>query len=208
MHLKQQVNVTASDRSRPVGLIGWHLLVWRNGGLHERALLVMFVVTYVFLTAVAIWMISVLLSHPYLSGTFELFVTVGLALSNYGAFHDVFSVGVYNKTTWRELYGLGHFGPHKSLAADYQRLFETHGEGDGLLGAARWAFGCWAVYYGMIATAFLFAFAFLPVVGELTPVAFLAVDAPVVFVCRYLYKRHMPFLYVKSGKMAPPSRLE
>src|SRR5712691_6991973 len=73
-------NSMAIHKPTPVGFIRWHLLIWRNGGPREKALLLMFVMTYAFFLSIAIWVFSIVLSGTYVPLTFELFVTVGLAL--------------------------------------------------------------------------------------------------------------------------------
>lgn len=195
-----RTNKSADMQRRRVGFVRWHQVVWRRGRWPERALLLMFDATIAFLSGVAVWIFADLLSSVrsgmYAPGTFEFYVIIGLAASNYGAFHNTFSVAVQDRDVWSELLRLGHFSRHEEpLATAYLQLFKAHGSVGRIHGAVRWAVAFWALYYGLFGAAVLFAFTFLPILGPWTPVAFLGLNAPIVVGAHLLYRKKMPFLY-------------
>jgi len=184
------------DGARSAKLAGyfrWHRIIWAFGGATERAFLLLSAVTiYVFLPAAFVWF---LLSGLRLEFPWEIYVTIGLAFSNMGAFYDVFGIVLYTKDSWGELLRRGHFHPHDKAAGEYLDYLESQGMNGRLPGGTRVGLLYWALFYGLVAGSVVFSFELLPLIGPLTPAAFLVVDAPIVFAFRHIARSRLPIIY-------------
>ena len=169
-------------------------IVWNRGGTQERVLfLLLATFAFVFLPLVGVWLFVYGVWQSSLP--FEFAVTLGLAVSSVYAFFDAFFPPLYRSESWGELLRQGYFSTKEKLATEYLHYLETHGREGRLPGAARWAFAYWGVFYGLMVMGIAFANVAIPLLGWLTPALFLAVDAPVVYSCRLIYRRRMPILY-------------
>lgn len=177
------------------GYFRWHAVVWKLGGTTERSFLLLAAVTiYLFLPVALVWFV---LSGWRLQFPWEFYVTVGLAFSNTLAFLDVFGMATYTKASWGELLRQGHFHPHDKAAGEYLSYLESHGTNGRLPRATGLAVLYWAVFYGLIVVSVLLGLWLLPLIGPLTPAAFLAFDAPIVFACRRIARLRLPIIYGK-----------
>src|SRR2546425_667558 len=174
---------------RRPGFIRMHLVIWRNGGPHERFFLALGVFTYLFLPVASLAIVWALWnSRAFL---YETFLSFGLAATTYGAFHGAFSVAMINARIWRLYVGEGRLQPHDEYFLEFARFLENEGDGGLFPGAARWALGLWAVYYGIITFSVVFALLFAPRLGLATPLVVAALDAVVVFSCWIAWQFHV-----------------
>lgn len=170
------------------------LIVWKFGGTQERVALLLFATFgYVFVPLMAIWLFVKGVWDSSIS--FEFAVTLGLAASSVYSFLGVFLMALYNANNWRELLRLGYFHTKEGLAIEYLGYLETHGREGRLPGLARWVLAYWGIFYGLIATSSVFATLAFPLLGWLTPAAFLAVIAPIAYSCNLLFRKRMPVLF-------------
>jgi len=146
----------------------------------------------VFLPAGLVWFV---LSGWSLQLPWEFYVTVGVAMSNLGAFLDVFGMVLYTKDSWGELLRVGHFHPHNQAAGEFLSYLQNHGVSGTLPGATSLALLDWALFYGLVAASIVLGLWLLPLIGPITPLAFLAIDAPIVLASRRLARSRLPIVF-------------
>jgi hypothetical protein len=181
------------DVGRLAGYLRWHAIIWKFGGPTERAFFLAQVLTaYIFLPAVLAWFI---LTGWDLEFSWEFYVTMGLAVSNIGAFLRVFGIAQYRADSWGELLRRGHFHPHDHIAAEFLSYLQNRGMNGRLPGATELALLDWTLFYGLVALGVGFGLWVLPLIGPATPAAFLAVDATMVFASRRISRSRLPIIY-------------
>ncbi len=169
---------------------GWvesHFIIWRNGGRWERFFLLVGVFTYLFLPTATLWM-----GWQIFGGTFpyEAFFSFALAATTYGAFHETFSMALFNAKSFRQFIEEGRVHPHEDYYEEFVRYLE-HETRRGLFpGAVSWSLLFWAVYYGMMAVAIPITFAFPANLRIVAPVVLAAAYAAIVLPCWIAWQFH------------------
>ncbi len=172
-----------------------HVVIWRFGGEPERILLILMCATaYLFFPGVAIW---VFIGAWTLSLPLEFAVTVGLSATNFFFLFPILGLALYTKVSFAELLRLGVFPtPTQEVAArEWLEYLQNHGTHGRLPGATHLAFEFWVVLYGLVLLSVAFGLWVLPVLGHITPLVFLAIDAPIVLWCRRLSVKRVPIIY-------------
>src|SRR5712692_3420435 len=172
-----------------------HVVVWRFGGEPERILLILMCATvYLLFPGIAIWLwlIGRTLSIPL-----EDLVTLSLSLADFFVFFFALAIALFTKDSVGELLRLGQFPTpaHEAATREYLEYLQNHGTHGRLPGATRWAFELWAVFYGLVLLGVAFGLWVLPFLGHVTPLVFLAINAPIVLGCWRLSVKRTPIIY-------------